>query len=114
LHARLKSFLTNKRTPRAFNVYIREYVGSSIIFFFGICTGLKQCFYRQFLKYSKLKGKEMIEQEFLHDNDSELAEKCRRALEKSLGIDNPLPKYMIKRANMQKIQRFLGRENVQK
>lgn len=56
----------------------------------------------------------MIEQEFLHDNDSELAEKCRRALEKSLGIDNPLPKYMIKRANMQKIQRFLGRENVQK
>jgi len=45
----------------------------------------------------------MMEQEFSEKyDDGELAEKCRRALEKSLGIDIPLPKFMVKKANMQK------------
>jgi hypothetical protein len=56
----------------------------------------------------------MMNQESLQNQDNELAEKCRKALEKSLGIDIPLPKYMVKKANMPKAQTFWERKNVQK
>jgi len=62
----------------------------------------------------RLRGKEMMNQEFSKDYDSEMAEKCRRALEKSYGIDIPMPKCLLKKVNMQKAQAFLGRKNVQK
>ena len=62
----------------------------------------------------RLRGKEMMNQKFSKNHDREMAEKCRRALEKSYGTDIPMPKCMLKKANMQKAQTFLGRKNVQK
>ncbi|MGD0204491.1 MAG: hypothetical protein ABSC20_11385 [Candidatus Bathyarchaeia archaeon] len=56
----------------------------------------------------------MINQKFSKNHDRKMAEKCRRALEKSYGADIPMPKCMLKKANMQKAQTFLGRKNVQK
>ena len=44
----------------------------------------------------------MMNQELSQNQDAEMAEKCRKALEKSYGVDIPLPKYMVKKANMQK------------
>jgi hypothetical protein len=44
----------------------------------------------------------MINQEFTKNHDGEFAEKCRKALEKAYGVDIPMPKCMVKRANTQK------------
>jgi len=44
----------------------------------------------------------MMNQELSQNQEEEMAEKCRKALEKSYGVDIPLPKYMVKKANMQK------------
>jgi hypothetical protein len=54
----------------------------------------------------------MIDQRFSADHDREMAEKCRRALEKSLGCDIPLPNCMIKKEHKGRVG-FLGRKNVQ-
>jgi len=43
-----------------------------------------------------------MRQTFSKNHDSEMAEKCRRALEKSYGMDIPVPKCMIKKSNMPK------------
>ncbi len=59
-----------------------------------------------------LRGKEMMNQKFSKDHDREMAVKCRRALEKSYGADIPMPKCIVKKANVQKAQTFLGRKNV--
>ncbi len=49
-----------------------------------------------------LRGKEMMNQKFSKNPDMEMAEKCRRALEKSYGTDIPMPKCMVKKGNMHK------------
>jgi hypothetical protein len=54
-----------------------------------------------------------MDQEFSKNYDVEMAEKCRRALEKSYGSDIPTPKCMTKKMSVQKAG-FLGRKNVQK
>jgi len=56
----------------------------------------------------------MLNQESFKNYDGEMAEKCRRALEKSYGADIPIPKCMVKKVNVQKSWTFLGRKNVQK
>jgi hypothetical protein len=48
------------------------------------------------------RGKEMLNQELSQNEDGEMAEKCRKALEKSYGIAIPIPKCMLKKANVQK------------
>ena len=52
--------------------------------------------------FKSKRGKEMINQELSQNQDREMAEKCRKALEKAYGIDIPMPKCMVKKANMQK------------
>jgi hypothetical protein len=55
------------------------------------------------LVVQSLRGKEMMDQEFSKNyDDGELAEKCRRALEKSYGIEIPMPKCIAKKVNMYK------------
>jgi hypothetical protein len=44
----------------------------------------------------------MMNQELSQNQDAEMAEKCRKALEKSYGIDIPMPKCVVKKVNMQK------------
>jgi hypothetical protein len=57
----------------------------------------------------------MINQEFTKNHDGEFAEKCRKALEKAYGVDIPMPKCMVKRANTEKKMRtILRRKNVQR
>lgn len=56
----------------------------------------------------------MIRQKFSGSPDRILAENCRRALEKSYGIDIPLPKCLVEKENAQKTQVFRGRRNVRK
>jgi len=41
----------------------------------------------------------MMRQKFSKNYDSEMAEKCRRALEKSYGTDIPMPKCIVKKVN---------------
>ena len=56
----------------------------------------------------------MLDQEFSQDHDdADLAERCRRALEKSYGSDIPKPNCMVKKGIMGKAG-LLGRKNVQK
>jgi hypothetical protein len=55
----------------------------------------------------------MLDQEFSNSYDADMAERCRRALEKSYGADIPMPKCMTKKAAVQRVG-FLGRKNVQK
>jgi hypothetical protein len=64
--------------------------------------------------FQRLRGKEMINQKFYKNHDRKMAEKCKKALEKSYGSDIPLPKCLLKKAKRQKAQTFLGRKNVQK
>jgi len=45
---------------------------------------------------------EMINQELSQNQDREIAEQCRRALEKSYGIDIPVPKFMVKKQTCKK------------
>jgi hypothetical protein len=56
----------------------------------------------------------MINQKFYKNHDRKMAEKCKKALEKSYGTDIPLPKCLLKKAKKQKARTFLGRKNVQK
>ncbi len=44
----------------------------------------------------------MMRQKFSENHDSEMAEKCRRALEKSYGMDIPMPKCIVKKVNQPK------------
>jgi hypothetical protein len=62
----------------------------------------------------KEKEKEMINQKFYKNHDRKMAEKCKKALEKSYGTEIPLPKCLLKKAKRQKPQTFMGRKNVQK
>jgi len=48
----------------------------------------------------------MMNQELSENQDGEMAEKCRRALEKSYGADIPMPKCIVRKANMQKFKLF--------
>jgi hypothetical protein len=56
----------------------------------------------------------MIEENLFVDRDKEMAEKCKRALEKSYGFEIQLPKYMLKRANARKKLTFQRLNDVQK
>jgi hypothetical protein len=71
-------------------------------FFFRICEELKRSLYFRSVSLSIAGGKEMMDQSFPRDDDKEIAEKCRKALEKSFGIDIPLPKCMVKKENKNK------------
>ena len=48
----------------------------------------------------------MMRQKFSKNYDSEMAEKCRRALEKSYGTDIPMPKCIVKKVNSQRLKFF--------
>jgi hypothetical protein len=47
-------------------------------------------------------GRKKLTDKELHFSDNELAEKCRKALEKSYGASIPMPKYMTKTLSTQK------------
>jgi hypothetical protein len=83
-------------------------------FFFSIYVGLKHGFYFLFPYVKSKRGKEMMKQKISKNHDGVMAEKCRRALEKSFGAGIPLPKCMDKKVNMHEAKSFLGRKNVQK
>ena len=44
----------------------------------------------------------MMNQELSQNQDREMAEKCRKALEKSYGVDIPMPKCMAKKSSAPK------------
>jgi hypothetical protein len=59
---------------------------------------LKHCFYS--LKHQKVNGEgKMIRSTHSQNTDAQFAEKCRKALEKSWGVDIPKPKLISKKTN---------------